>query len=44
MTDDFAGKAVIFVALDVGRRGHVWLPILVCDWSCGESSLGVSIS
>ena len=24
MADDLAGKAVIFVALAVGRRGHVW--------------------
>jgi hypothetical protein len=28
VTDDFPGKAVILVALGVGRRGHVWLPIL----------------
>ena len=40
MADNLAWKAVIFVALAVGRRGHVWLPILVCDWSCGEASWG----
>jgi hypothetical protein len=27
--DDFSGKAVIFVALGVGRRVHVWQPLLV---------------
>jgi hypothetical protein len=29
MADDFSGKAVMFVALGVGRRVHVWLPVLV---------------
>jgi hypothetical protein len=32
MTDDFAGKAVIFVALWVSGWRHVWLPIGVCAW------------
>src|SRR5690349_4446174 len=30
MTDNFTGKAVVLVPLGVGRRGHVWLPILGC--------------
>jgi hypothetical protein len=30
VTDDFAGKAVIFVALGVGGRGHAWLPLCAC--------------
>src|SRR5215475_13376857 len=30
MTDDFAGKAVMFVALGVGGRGHAWLPLCAC--------------
>src|SRR5262245_32568932 len=29
MVDDFSGKAVIFVALGVGRSVHVWQPVLV---------------
>jgi hypothetical protein len=29
MADDFRGKAVLCVALGVGRRVHVWLPVLV---------------
>jgi hypothetical protein len=29
MADDFSGEAVIVVALGVGRRSHVWLPVLV---------------
>src|SRR5262245_23543351 len=33
MTDDLAGKAVVLVTLGVGRRGHVWLPILGCNGS-----------
>jgi hypothetical protein len=33
MADDFSGKAVVLVALGVGRRGRVWLPILVLNWS-----------
>jgi hypothetical protein len=31
MADDLAGKAVVFVAFAVGRRGHVGLPILRCE-------------
>jgi len=33
MTDNFPGKAVVLVTLGVGRRGHVWLPILGCNES-----------
>ena len=33
VTDDFAGKAVVFVTLGVCGWGHAWLPILVVDWS-----------
>src|SRR5262245_13061387 len=33
MTDNFPGKAVVLVTLGVGRRGHVWLPILGCNGS-----------
>ena len=33
MTDNFTGKAVVLVSLGVGRRGHVWLPILGCNGS-----------
>jgi hypothetical protein len=29
MADNFRGKAVLCVALGVGRRVHVWQPILV---------------
>jgi hypothetical protein len=29
MADDFRGKAVMFVALGVGRSVHVWLPVLI---------------
>jgi hypothetical protein len=32
MTDNLAGKAVIFVALGVSGWRHVWLPIGVCEW------------
>src|SRR5262249_41957060 len=32
MADDFAGKAVIFVALGVSGWRHVWLPIGVREW------------
>src|SRR5262245_18718770 len=32
MANDFAGKAVIFVALGVSGWRHVWLPIGVCAW------------
>src|SRR5215468_12150795 len=32
MADDFAGKAVIFVALGVSGWRHVWLPIGVYEW------------
>ena len=32
MADDFAGKAVVLIMHGVGRRGHIWLPILgSCD-------------
>src|SRR6516164_10201819 len=44
MADDFAGKAVVFVALGVSRWRHVWLPILGFDGACREASSGVSIS
>jgi len=30
---DFSGKPVAFVTLGVGRRGHVGLPILMCNGS-----------
>src|SRR5215470_6769841 len=33
MTDNFPWKAVLLVTLGVGRRGHVWLPILGCNGS-----------
>src|SRR4029450_8875939 len=33
MTDNFTGKAVVLVTLGVGRKGHVWLPILGCNGS-----------
>src|SRR5262245_61623389 len=32
MADDFAGKAVIFVALGGSGWRHIWLPIGVCEW------------
>jgi hypothetical protein len=38
MADDFRGKAVMFVALGVGRRSHVWLPVLVCIGYGGDIS------
>jgi hypothetical protein len=44
MTDDFAGKAVMFVALGVSGWRHGWLPILGFDGACREASAGVSIS
>ena len=44
MADDFAGKAVIFVALGVSGWRHVWLPILGFDGACREASSGGSIS
>jgi hypothetical protein len=30
VTDDVAGKAVIFVGLGVGGRGYAWLPLCAC--------------
>src|SRR5262245_32243455 len=33
VADDFDGEAVVFVTLGVGGRGHVTLPILVCNGS-----------
>jgi len=44
MTDDFAGKAVIFVALGGSEWRHVWLPILGFDGTGREASSGVSVS
>jgi len=44
MADDFAGKAVIFVALGVSGWRHIWLPILEFDGAGREASSGVSIS
>ena len=42
MADDFAGKAVIFVALGVSGWRHVWLPIGVCEWFLrGDCSAGL---
>src|SRR5262249_40310386 len=32
VTDDCAGKAVVFVTLGVYGWGHPWLPILGVDW------------
>src|SRR4030095_9483891 len=44
MTDDFAGKAEIFVAFGGSGWRHGWLPILGFDGACREASAGVSIS
>src|SRR5262245_11934685 len=33
MADDFSGKPVVFVTLGISVRGHVALPILVCNGS-----------
>jgi hypothetical protein len=33
MANDFSGKPVVFVTFGVGVRGHVALPILVCNRS-----------
>ena len=32
VTDDLAGKAVVFVTRGVCGWGHAWLPILGVDW------------
>jgi hypothetical protein len=32
MANDFAWKAVIFVACGISRWRQVWLPIGVCEW------------
>jgi hypothetical protein len=32
VADHLAWKAVMFVALGGGGRGHVWLPLGVCSW------------
>ena len=33
MANDFSGKPVVFVTLGISVRGHVALPILVCNGS-----------
>jgi hypothetical protein len=33
MANDFSGKPVVFVTLRISVRGHVALPILVCNGS-----------
>jgi hypothetical protein len=43
MADHFRGKAVMFVALGVGRRVHVWLPVLV-SIGYGGGLIGVMMS
>jgi hypothetical protein len=40
VADDFARKAVVLVTLGVGRRGHAWLPILMCNRSWREDHRG----
>ena len=40
MADDLAWKAVVFVALGVGGRGHVWLPIGVFGWFLRDQHRG----